>query len=200
MAVERAHVARGLGSEDSFAQGDGPGDDAVVITPMKRRHLRAVVAIEQRANPHPWSQSLFAGELSMPTSRFWVVARDGRHVIGYAGLLHTLDEGHITNFAVHEDHRRRHVASRMLLVQFEEAIRRDVNDLTLEVRISNSTAQALYRRFGFSPGGIRPGYYNDNGEDALVMWCHDIDSTSQRTRRRDIEESLGVELRTEGIT
>ena len=174
-------------------------DDGVVIAPMKKRHLRAVVAIERRANPHPWSQSLFATELTMPTSRFWVVARHGAHVIGYAGLLVTLDEGHITNFAVHEDYRRHHVASRMLLVQCQEAVRRGVNDLTLEVRVSNSAAQGLYRRFGFSPGGIRAGYYNDNGEDALVMWSNDIDSSSQRARRRHIEESMGLELRSEGI-
>ncbi|MGI9577194.1 MAG: ribosomal protein S18-alanine N-acetyltransferase [Microthrixaceae bacterium] len=199
MAVDRTHLAHGRGSDESSAPGDAMDDDGVVVAPMKRRHLRAVVAIEQRANPHPWSHSLFAAELSMPTSRFWVIARDGRHVIGFAGFLNTLDEGHITNFAVHEDHRRRHVASRMLLVQFEEAIRRGVNDLTLEVRISNSPAQALYRRFGFTPGGIRAGYYNDNGEDALVMWSHDIGSPSQRARRTNIEESLGVLRRTEGI-
>lgn len=174
-------------------------DDGVVVAPMKKRHLRAVVGIERRANPHPWSHSLFAGELTMPTSRFWVVARQGTQVIGYAGLLNTLDEGHITNFAVHEDHRRRQVASRMLLVQFDEAVRRGVNDMTLEVRVSNSAAQGLYRSFGFAPGGIRAGYYNDNGEDALVMWCHDIDSDSERARRAGLAASLGVRLRTEGL-
>ena len=176
-----------------------PLDDGVVVAPMKRRHLRAVVAIEKHANPHPWSHSLFAGELKMPSSRFWVVARQGALVMGYAGLLVTLDEGHITNFAVHEDHRRRHVADRMLLVQFEEAVRRGVRDLTLEVRVSNAAAQGLYRRFGFAPGGIRPGYYNDNGEDALVMWTHDIASPEQVERRDALTLAMGSPLRTEEI-
>lgn len=172
-------------------------DDGVVISPMLRRHLRAVVAIERQANSHPWSHSLFAGELTMPTSRFWVVAREGRHVIGYAGLLVTLDEGHITNFAVHEDHRRRHVAARMMLAQCDEAMRRGVKDMTLEVRVSNNAALALYRRFGFAPGGVRRGYYNDNGEDALVMWAHDVDGEDHRDRRAAIESSLPVPLRVE---
>lgn len=166
---------------------------------MRKRHLRSVVAIEKRANPHPWSHSLFAGELSMPTSRNWVVAREARHVLGYAGLMVTLDDGHITNFAVHEDHRRRHIADRMLLVQFEEAARRGVRSITLEVRVSNDAARGLYRRFGFAPGGIRAGYYNDNGEDALVMWCHDILDDEQVERRRLIEAGLPSPLRTEGI-
>ncbi len=172
-------------------------DDGVVISPMLRRHLRAVVAIERTANPHPWSHSLFAGELTMPTSRFWVVAREGRHVLGYSGLMVTLDEGHITNFAVHEDHRRRHIGARMLLASCGDAVRRGVTDLTLEVRASNTAAQAMYRRFGFAPGGVRRGYYNDNGEDALVMWAHDIDGERERERRAEIESALPVPLRVE---
>ena len=171
--------------------------DGVVVCPMLRRHLRAVVAIERRANPHPWSHSLFAGELAMPTSRFWWVAREGRHVLGYSGLMVTLDEGHVTNFAVHEDHRRRHIATRLLLAQFAEADGLEVQDVTLEVRVSNEAAQALYRRFGFAPGGIRRGYYQDDGEDALVMWAHGIGTEEHRRRRRSIEEGLPVPMRVE---
>lgn len=171
--------------------------DGVVISPMLKRHLRAVVAIERRANPHPWSHSLFAGELTMPTSRFWWVAREGRHVMGYAGLMVTLDVGHVTNFAVHEDQRRRHIATRLLLAQFAEAAELGVADMTLEVRMSNASAQGLYRRFGFAPGGVRRGYYIDNGEDALVMSAHRIDGEEHRARLAGIEASLPVPLRVE---
>lgn len=173
--------------------------DGVVICPMKRRHLRAVTAIERAANPHPWSQSLFAGELRMPTSRHWLVARNSREVVGFAGLMWTLDEGHITNFAVHDDHRRRQVAMRMLLAQCLDAIALGVTQLTLEVRMSNEAARALYGRFGFSPGGVRRGYYSDNGEDALIMWVHDIDGAAFGERLASLSAAMPVRLVREAV-
>ena len=175
---------------------DRPGD-GVVIAPMRRRHLRAVVAIERSVNPRPWSLGLFAGELRMPTSRHWVVARSGVLVVGFAGLMVTLDEGHVTNFAVHGDFRRHHVATRMLLVLCREAIERGVCDMTLEVRASNRAAQALYGRFGFAPGGVRKAYYQDNAEDALIMWAHDMGSAEGVARLARIEAGLPVELKVE---
>jgi ribosomal-protein-alanine N-acetyltransferase len=171
--------------------------DGVVIAPMRRRHLRAVVAIERSINPRPWSLGLFAGELRMPTSRHWVVARSGVLVVGFAGLMVTLDEGHVTNFAVHDDFRRHHVATRMLLVLCREAIERGVCDMTLEVRASNRAALALYGRFGFAPGGVRKAYYQDNAEDALIMWAHDIGSAEGVARLARIEDSLAVQLKVE---
>lgn len=168
--------------------------DGVVIGLMRRRHLRAVSAIEQSVNPHPWSQSLFAGELRMPTSRHWLVARDNRQVLGFAGLMWNVDEGHITNFAVHAGHRRRHVATRMLLAQFRDAIALGITQLSLEVRMSNEAARSLYGRFGFSPGGVRRGYYNDNGEDALVMWVHDIDGADFGERLASLAAAMPVRL------
>lgn len=173
--------------------------DGVVICPMKRRHLRAVTAIERAANPHPWSQSLFAGELRMPTSRHWLVARNSREVVGFAGLMWTLDEGHITNFAVHDDHRRRQVAMRMLLAQCLDAIALGVTQLTLEVRMSNEAARALYGRFGFSPGGVRRGYYSDDGEDALIMWVHDIDGAAFGERLASLSAAMPVRLVREAV-
>jgi [ribosomal protein S18]-alanine N-acetyltransferase len=188
-------AAGGAARAGDAAAAGGPASDGVVIAPMRRRHLRAVVAIERSVNPRPWSHGLFAGELRMPTSRYWVVARSGVQVVGFGGLMVTLDEGHITNFAVHEDFRRRHVASRMLLVLFAEAVGRGVRDMTLEVRASNTAARRLYAAFGFAPGGVRRAYYQDNGEDALIMWAHDIDADAGRARLARIEHDLPVALR-----
>lgn len=176
---------------------DGGVEDGVVVAPMRRRHLRAVTAIERAVSPHPWSHSLFAGELRMPSSRFWVVARGGTRVVGFGGLMVVGDEGHITNLAVHPEWRRRGIATRMLMVLVDEASERGVSDLTLEVRLSNDPAQGLYRRFGFAPGGIRPRYYRDNGEDALIMWAHGIDGAESRRRRDHIESEMRVVLRRE---
>ena len=174
---------------------------AAVVAPMRRRHLRGVLAIEQEANPRPWSHRLFAGELRMPTSRLYLVALQDHEVVGYTGLMTTLDEGHITNIAVHRDHRRRHLATMLMLVMMRRAVERGVVDMTLEVRMSNAAAQEMYRRFGFAPGGVRKGYYQESGEDALIMWAHGIDSADQTERLNALAASLPAPFvdRTEGV-
>ena len=168
--------------------------DGVVVVPMRRRHLRAVVDIESRTNHRPWSLALFQGELRMPTSRHYVVALDGHRVVGFAGLMLTGFEAHITNVAVDPDHRRRHIASRMLIVLFREAIALGVADITLEVRVTNRAAQDMYRGFGFAPGGVRPNYYSDIKEDALIMWAHGIGTDDGLNRLDALTESLPVAL------
>ena len=95
----------------------------ITISPMRRRHLRGVVAIEQQASSHPWSLGLFLGELRMPTSRSYVVALDRHVVVGFSGLMYTGDEGHITNIAVQPDYRRLGIAQRMLLGTMRQASR-----------------------------------------------------------------------------
>ncbi len=171
------------------------GADTVVIVPMRRRHLRGVVGIEERTNHRPWSMALFQGELRQPTSRRYVVALDGHRVVGFAGLMLTGFEGHITNVAVDPDHRRRHIATRMMVVLFREAMRLGVEDLTLEVRVTNRAAQDMYRRFGFAPGGVRPNYYDDIKEDALIMWAHGIGTDDGLERLDELTGSLPVDLR-----
>lgn len=161
--------------------------DRLRVEPMRRRHLRGVLRIEQQANPHPWSMSLFAGELRSPDSRLYVVALDGTEVVGYAGAMLVVGDAHITNVGVANDRRRRGIASRMLLDVARAAIAEGQTAMTLEVRISNTGAVALYRDFGFVPAGVRKSYYSDNGEDALIMWANDINTTAYRARLLQIE-------------
>lgn len=170
----------------------------VAVVPMRRRHLRGVMAIEQRTNPNPWSLGLFMGELRMPTSRYYVVALDGHEVIGYCGLMVTGDEGHITNVAVHPDRRRSSVASHMMVVTMRHAVEIGLQGVTLEVRVTNRGAQELYRRFGFAPGGVRRNYYQETNEDALIMWAHDLDGDSYSERLRTIADALARTGRGEG--
>jgi len=167
-----------------------PGDpDAleVRITPMRRRHLRGVLRIEQQVYPRPWTFGLFLGEISQRASRVYLVARVGSEVVGYAGMFRALDDGHITTIAVDPAWQRRGIATRMLLALARAAVDRGCRNLTLEVRMSNSGAQALYQRFGFVPAGVRKGYYPETGEDALVMWANDIDTEAYTDRLREIE-------------
>ena len=162
----------------------------VRITPMRRRHLRGVLRIEQQVYPRPWTFGLFLGEISQRASRIYLVARVGSEVIGYAGMFRAVDDGHITTVAVDPAWQRHGVATRMLLALARAAVDRGCHNLTLEVRMSNSGAQALYQRFGFVPAGVRKGYYPETGEDALVMWANDVDTEAYAARLGEIESGI----------
>ena len=159
------------------------GDDfEIELAPMRRRHLRSVLRIEAKVYPRPWSFSLFLSELALKTSRAYVVARHEDEVVGYAGLMMALDDAHVTTIAVDPEWHRRHIATRLLLHLAELARQRGAAHMTLEVRVGNSEAQSMYRRFGFRPAGVRKGYYAETNEDALVMWADDIGSEAYQTR------------------
>ena len=146
----------------------------VRIVPMRRRHLRSVLRIESRVYPVPWSMSLFLSELALRSTRAYYVAFVGRQLVGYAGLMMTLDDGHVTTIAVDPVWHRHKIGSRLLLALAREALRRGATSLTLEVRLGNKAAQNLYRRFGFRPVGVRKNYSAETKEDALVMWAEDV--------------------------
>jgi ribosomal-protein-alanine N-acetyltransferase len=171
-----------------------PADDPrlveVRIAPMRRRHLRGVIRIEQQVYPRPWTFSLFLSEIGQRANRLYVVARVGSEVVGYAGLFRAVDDGHVTTVAVDPAWQRHGIATRMLLALARGAVDRGCTNLTLEVRMSNSGAQALYQRFGFVPAGVRKGYYPETREDALVMWVHDVDSAGYAARLADIERGV----------
>ena len=166
------------------------GHLSVTIEPMRRRHLRGVLRIEQAVNPRPWSLSLFSSELRYRESRIYLVARSGTTLVGFAGLMLVAGDGHVTNVGVDEEHRRRGIATRLMLDLARRALAEGAQALTLEVRVSNEVAQALYRRFGFAPAGVRKAYYADTNEDALIMWANDIDTPEYRARLFEIEASL----------
>lgn len=176
--------------DDRAVEHDPSEGGLIRVEPMRRRHLRGVLRIEQLVNPRPWSLSLFMSELRYTDSRAYVVAREGLQIVGYAGLMLVAGDGHITNVGVDPDHRRKAIATRMLLVLTRRAIAEGAEALTLEVRMSNTGAQDLYRRFGFAPAGVRKKYYSDTDEDALIMWANDIDTPTYRAMLADIESQL----------
>ena len=168
-----------------------PSYPAVDIVPMRRRHLRQVLQIEDQVYPRPWSMSLFLSEMALRSSRVYLVARAGGDVVGYAGLMMSMEDGHITTIAVDPLWQRNHVGTRLLIALAREARQRGAASLTLEVRVSNKGAQAMYRRFGFAPVGIRRGYYVESGEDAIVMWAHDVDADEYAGLLDDLERAPG---------
>ncbi len=134
--------------------------------------LGDIERIERAAYPTPWSRSMFAGELAKPTSislGAFDLGAEGA-LVGYLVISRYVDAWHVMNVAVAHPYRRRGVATTML----EELFRLTEGDsrrgYTLEVRVSNTHAIALYERLGFHSTGIRRGYYTDNREDAVVMW------------------------------
>jgi ribosomal-protein-alanine N-acetyltransferase len=166
---------------------------AVHIVPMRRRHLRSVLGIETQVYPRPWTMSLFLSELGLRATRAYYVAKVGRDVVGYAGLMVTVDEGHVTTIAVDPAWHRHQIGTRLMLALAHEAIAREVAALTLEVRVSNAGAQALYQQFGFTSVGVRKGYYAETNEDALVMWSRQIDSEEYAIRLAGLADGVDGE-------
>lgn len=162
----------------------------VTIAPMRRRHLRSVLRIEAQVYPRPWSLGLFMSELALKTTRSYLVAKIGPDVVGYAGLMITGSDGHVTTVAVDPTWHRNGIGTRLMLGLSDAATARACTGLTLEVRVSNAGAQALYRRFGFAPAGVRKNYYTETNEDAIVMWAHDIDLPAHRVRLDEIAGSI----------
>jgi ribosomal-protein-alanine N-acetyltransferase len=146
--------------------------------------------IECTVYPRPWSLSLFVSELALRSARAYYVAKVDGVVVGYAGLMLTGDEAHVTNIAVAPDWQRHRIATRLLLTLARTALERDATGLTLEVRAGNLGAQALYRQFGMSPVGIRRNYYAETNEDAILMTVSSIEMPSYARRLADIEAAL----------
>lgn len=169
-----------------------PRADELVVTiaPMRRRHLRAVLRIEQQVYPRPWSLGLFMSELGFRGSRVYCVARVANTVVGYGGVMLVTDDGHVTTLAVDPAWHRHEVGTRLLLTLATAAVDRGAKNLTLEVRASNDAAQGLYRRFGFAPAGIRKGYYVETNEDAIIMWVNDVDTAEYAERLAAIGAQL----------
>jgi ribosomal-protein-alanine N-acetyltransferase len=173
-------------------EGDRTRDRDMVVhmVAMRRRHLRSVLRIESQVYPRPWSLSLFVSELALRNSRAYWVARVDGNVVGYCGLMVSVDDGHVTTLAVDPAWHRRTIGTRLLLTLAREAIHRGATGLTLEVRMGNRGAQELYRRFGFRPAGVRKNYYVETNEDALVMWADDVTAPAYASRLAEIESLL----------
>jgi ribosomal-protein-alanine N-acetyltransferase len=187
-----ARVLRGSArNPDRHGEGEEFSLGRVEIAPMRRRHLRAVLAIEEQIFPTPWTYGLYASEVAQPSTRTYLVARIGHEVIGYGGCVLVVGEGHITTIGVKPSYQHLGIGRLMLWSLATNARGRGAFALTLEVRVSNERAQALYREFGFAPAGIRKGYYLESGEDAIIMWAYDIDRPEYQARLDTIAERIG---------
>jgi [ribosomal protein S18]-alanine N-acetyltransferase len=156
------------------------------IDKLRRRDLRYVLPIESAVFPEPWSPAVFNSELALRRGRLYRAAWDGDDMAGYIGFLIVDDEAHMTTIATAPAYQRSGVAT-TLIIDGIRTLRGDgIRHLSLEVATNNEPAQALYRRFGFAPVGVRKNYYPVTGQDALVMWVYDIDSDEYARRLDDL--------------
>lgn len=118
----------------------------------------------------PWSSDAFRREIVQNRIAFYVVAEHEEKIVGYMGFWRIENEAHITNVAVLPEYRRRKVGAKLIEHVMDFAREVGIDAYTLEVRRSNIAAINLYEGFGFEEEGVRPGYYFDNGEDAIIMW------------------------------
>jgi ribosomal-protein-alanine N-acetyltransferase len=131
--------------------------------------LSLVVALEKRCFADPWEAGALEQELGADRLRLPLIAESAGRVVGYLMAWKIVDQLHILNIAADPDLRRQGVGSALLLAVARKALDLGMEEITLEVRESNQEALAFYRRYGFVPTGLRPGYYVDNGEDAIIM-------------------------------
>lgn len=143
------------------------------ILPFNESHIKEIYEIEKLSFATPWDIASLEGELNNTFAKYYVAVSDDK-VIGYAGIWNIIDEGHITNIAVHPDYRNLGVGNRLLDTLIKACKERNIFSLTLEVRKSNIKAQRLYEKHGFIVEGVRKKYYSDNDEDALIMWKHNL--------------------------
>jgi [ribosomal protein S18]-alanine N-acetyltransferase len=138
---------------------------------MNLNDIGTIVEIERESFTAPWSEEAFRTELTQNLfSKYMIMEMEGK-IVGYGGMWIIMDEAHITNIAVREKYRGLGYGRKLLREMMRTALWLGAQRMTLEVRVTNERAQALYRKMGFYPSGVRPAYYSDNLEDALIMWA-----------------------------
>ncbi|MGF7059821.1 ribosomal protein S18-alanine N-acetyltransferase [Brassicibacter mesophilus] len=142
----------------------------ILVREMEEKDVDGVLRIEELSFTTPWSKEAFVLEITTNKLAKYVIAERDGHIVGYGGVWLIIDEGHITNIAVESQYRGQGIGNFLVEKLIDICKERGITSLTLEVRKSNIVAQSLYKKYGFKECGIRPGYYSDTKEDAIIMW------------------------------
>ena len=162
----------------------------LTIDAMRLEDLAEVHAIERASFTTPWPENAYRSELVTNRLASYLVVRAAERIVAYGGMWLMVDEAHITTFAVHPAWRRQRVGERLLLAFLDLARDRHAREATLEVRLSNLAARRLYEKYGFRPVGLRPRYYSDNNEDALIMTTESFDDGRLTARIESLRAAL----------
>ncbi|OYD06737.1 ribosomal protein S18-alanine N-acetyltransferase [Paludifilum halophilum] len=155
---------------------------SITFRAMVLADIPAVLKVEHASFATPWTRQAFYNELAYNQFARYIVVEKENRVIGYCGMWMILNEAHITNIAIHPDYRGIRIGDATLDFLMDSARRLGAESMTLEVRVSNRVAQNLYKKKGFEPTGLRPRYYTDNHEDAMIMWVKLDENKSQRKK------------------
>ncbi len=165
---------------------------AIVVDRMTVDDLAAVYVIEHDSFSAPWPAHAYRQEIEQNRLAHYIVARYGDEIVGFAGIWLMVDEAHVTTFATRTAWRRQGIGERLLVALLDLAVARGATEATLEVRPTNIPARRLYEKFGFKVVGVRPRYYSDNNEDALIMTTDTLDGRPMRERLAKLRAALAV--------
>jgi ribosomal-protein-alanine N-acetyltransferase len=165
---------------------------AIVVDRMSVDDLIAVHVIERESFSTPWPAQAYRQEIEQNRLAHYIVARSGNSIVGFAGIWLLVDEAHITTFATRSAWRRQGIGERLLVALLDLALARGAKEATLEVRPSNIPAKRLYEKFGFKVVGVRPRYYSDNNEDALIMTTDSLDGRPMKDRLAELRTALAA--------
>lgn len=147
----------------------------IKIAPMQKSDIENVLKIEEQAyGEHHWSKDSFFGELSNDLAHYYCAFDNHNNLLGYAGFWMVIDEAHITTIAITPEMKRKKIGEALLNQILTDCYKNLIKYITLEVRVSNISAINLYEKYGFKSLGTRKGYYQNNNEDALIMWTENI--------------------------
>jgi [ribosomal protein S18]-alanine N-acetyltransferase len=194
------------------------------LAPMQIDDIAEVSRVERQCFTNPWPQSAYRREIRNASNNYYVVLwhrpdrEDTRSrrpdnrgplgllpfvrrqdaatdtLVGFAGMWVLYDEAHVTTIGVSPQYRGLGLGELLLVDLFDKAIKRNAESVTLEVRVSNESAQALYHKYGFTRQGVRKRYYSDNGEDAYIMWSPSLRSAEYRERFETLRQELHERL------
>lgn len=161
------------------------------IEKLSSSHLDDIMEIEKSCyGAHHWSRSSFASEINNPCASYLVAVNDDNKAVGYMGVWRIFDEAHVTNLAVHPNYQGKGLAHFLILSSLDVCYEDKIKYMTLEVRKSNERARFVYESFGFKSLGVRKKYYQDNGEDAIIMWTENIFSEKYKKIYEDNKKYL----------
>ncbi|WP_047986099.1 ribosomal protein S18-alanine N-acetyltransferase [Ornithinibacillus californiensis] len=144
----------------------------LTIRKMELEDIEQVMFVELTSFSSPWNEDVFKQELTQNLHAHYFIMELDKKIIGYVGMWIVIDDAQITNIAVLPGYRGQKLGEKLFRFALQQALQRGVTRLSLEVRVTNSVAQNMYRKFGLVSGGIRKNYYTDNNEDAVVMWVN----------------------------
>lgn len=170
---------------------------SITIKPMNKTNVEGIIAIEEATyGEHHWSADSFYSELTNNLAKYSCAFSQTNELLGYAGCWLIMDEAHITNIAVAPEHRRKKIGEALLKQIIEECLKNGIKYITLEVRAGNTTAIALYEKYGFKSLGLRKKYYQNNNEDAIIMWTENIFwdkfKLNYNKNKQDLEEKIDI--------